>query len=148
MENLQLVVHMHGATPEELQRAGEAAMAVFARYEVTPLEAAEAEFAREGYDESGFDPDYEGYTQEQAAIAHVWGEAARAAAVACCADWPPEAKPERARMEVVGFAEDDDEPDDDDEMRAMFRAYLASQGVELEGDKFEVAYQKSLRGQR
>ena len=33
---------------------------------VTPLDAAEAEFAREGYDLSGFDPDYEGYDEEDA----------------------------------------------------------------------------------
>ena len=126
MQKLQLVVRLKGATDEELQRAGVAAMAVFGKYGITPLRAAEASFAREGWDLSGFDPGYEGYSEEDAAIANVWDEAAVAAAKAGCVDWPHGAQPDRATLEIVGFDDDDEEDDADDraEMRRMFDIHV------------------------
>jgi hypothetical protein len=71
---------------------------------VSPLRAAEASYAREGWDLSGFDPDYEGYASEDAATANVWFDAAVAAAKACCATWPEGAQPSCASLKITGFA--------------------------------------------
>jgi hypothetical protein len=129
MHTLQLVVRLKGATDAELLRAGLAAMAVFEKAGVTPVQAAEAAFAREGYDLSGFDPEHKGYNAEQAAIAHLWDEGARAAAKAGCAEWPAGAEPETAELEIVAVPEvddDDDEEDDEAEKRQMLATHLAS----------------------
>lgn len=144
MPNLQLIVRLKGATPEEIQRAGEAAMAVFAKAGVTPLDAAEASFAREGWDLSGFDPDYEDYSAEQAEIAHLWDEAASAAARAGCVDWPAGAEPDRAELEIIGFPEDDEDDSEEDEaeLRAMIAQHLAAEkGRAATNDEITAAYE-------
>ena len=53
-ETIRLIVTLDGATQEEVQKAGEAAMAVFAQAGVTPYDAAAAAFAREGWDLSEY----------------------------------------------------------------------------------------------
>ena len=128
MQIPQIIVRLNGATDAELLRAGLAAMAVFDKAGVTPLQAAEASFARDGYDLSGFDPEHEGYNAEQAALAHVWDEAARAAAKAGCKDWPAGAEPDVAHLELYGFPEGDDEDEEDDEAekRQMLAMHLTS----------------------
>jgi hypothetical protein len=101
MKKMQLLVRVEGATPEEVHRGGLAAMAVFEQAGITPLEAAEASFAREGWDLSGFDLDYEGYSAEEAEIANLWDEAAAKAAEVACADWPADRKrPDIAELEI------------------------------------------------
>ena len=67
MQTPQIIVRLNGATDAELLRAGLAAKAVFDKAGVTPLQAAEASFARDGYDLSGFDPEHEGYNAERGA---------------------------------------------------------------------------------
>jgi hypothetical protein len=114
MQNMTLLVRIKGATDAELHRAGLAAMAVFEKACVSPLRAAEASFAREGYDLSGFDPDYEGYDEEDAEIAHLWGEAEDAARKTGCAGWPEERTPQGAILEITGYPEDDEEDEDND----------------------------------
>lgn len=101
MPKMQLLVRVEGATPEEVHRGGLAAMAIFAAAGVTPLQAAEASFARDGWDLSGFDPEYEGYTAEDSGIAHLWEEAATKAAEVACSDWPADRKrPRSAELEI------------------------------------------------
>ena len=93
-ETMRLIVTLDGATQEEVQKAGEAAMAVFAQAGATPLEAASAAFAREGWDLTGFDPEYDGHGDD-AAIG-----AARAAEVGCAA-WPVDKRLSAAILEIV-----------------------------------------------
>lgn len=100
---MQLIVRIEGASPDEVNRGGLAAMAVFAEAGVTPYQAAAAAFAREGWDLSGFDEDYAGYTAEDAGIADLWDDAAVKAAEVACADWPADrARPARAELEIFG----------------------------------------------
>jgi len=102
MKKMQLLVRVPGASPEEVHKGGLAAMAVFQEAGVTPLDAAEASFAREGWDLPGFDPDYEGYSAEEAEIANLWDEAAAKAAEVACADWPADRKrPDFAELEIL-----------------------------------------------
>lgn len=84
MPNLQLAVRLKGASNGEIIIATLAAREVFEKAGVTPVQAAEAAFAREGYDLSGFDPEYDGYDEADASIAHLLDEAAVAAAEAVC----------------------------------------------------------------
>jgi hypothetical protein len=54
MPKMQLLVTVEGASPEEVHRGGLAAMSVFKDAGVSPLRAAEASFAREGWDNVRF----------------------------------------------------------------------------------------------
>jgi hypothetical protein len=102
MKKMQLLVRVEGASAEEVHKGGLAAMAIFEQAGVTPLQAAEASFARNGWDLSGFDDEYEGYTTEDSEIAHLWHEAAVKAAEVACATWPADRKrPESAVLEIV-----------------------------------------------
>ena len=77
---MRLVVRVEGASPDEVQRGGLAAMDFFAKAGVTPYQAAAASFAREGWDISGLDENYDGYSEDDALIAHLWDDAAVKAA--------------------------------------------------------------------
>ena len=83
---IQLLVSIEGATPEEIHRGGLAAMALFHEAGGSPLRAAEASFAREGWDLSGFD-DVGGIHGGGFGVAHLLDEAAVKAAEVACADW-------------------------------------------------------------
>ncbi len=99
---MQLIVRIDGATPEEVHRGGLAAMALFSEAGVTPYDAAAAAFAREGWDMSDFADDYDEYTDEDAAIAHLWDAAAVKAAEVASADWPADrVRPPSAVFEIV-----------------------------------------------
>ncbi|MDQ6436623.1 hypothetical protein RB623_21450 [Mesorhizobium sp. LHD-90] len=65
------------ATPDELRRGVEAAMAVFRQARIEPLVAAKGRFAREAWDMSGFDDEV--ITADQYEAASVWDKAETAA---------------------------------------------------------------------
>jgi hypothetical protein len=100
-ETMRLIVTLDGATQEEVQKAGEAAMAVFAQAGVTPYDAAAAAFAREGWDLSEFDPEYDGYDGDDAAISDLWFKAAARAAEVGCAAWPVDKRLSAAVLEIT-----------------------------------------------
>ena len=87
---MELLVHIKGASPEELQHGRQAAQAVFDAAAVTPWEAAAANFKMTGESEA--------LSEAEGRAAYAWDEAAVAAAKASCADW--EVIPESADLEL------------------------------------------------
>lgn len=91
-------LRVQGASRVQLDRGLVAARAVFARAGVTPLEAAQADWDREGWDLAGFDPSREP-PEAVMSIADVWSEANQAAVAACCDGWAE--VPRGAALEVT-----------------------------------------------
>ena len=92
MYKLTLVVEVDGATSEEIARGHAAAQRVFDEGGITPLQAAQGWFDRDGWDDAGFhEPSPSDETLQRT---KVWDEADTAALVARCAGWPN--SPERA----------------------------------------------------
>jgi hypothetical protein len=92
-----LTLTVEGASDTELMRGLRAAIALFDVAGITPLTAASAAFAREGWDVRGFAPETEPSDAESKA-AELWDAAGEAAIAACCAGWP--ARPGDARLEL------------------------------------------------
>ncbi|WP_149763509.1 hypothetical protein [Neomesorhizobium albiziae] len=106
-----------------------AARAVFDEAGISPMRAAEASFAVEGWDEAGFPDDDRYPDDEDFALVHVWGEADEAAAVACCRDWPEEKQVRTADLEL-------DDPEAD-ARRAKMKAEMEAYARGLTPDQLE-----------
>lgn len=87
MSRLPIEIIVEDAKPEEIARGLAVAMAYFDISGVTPWQAAEGSFVRDGWDDRGFHKEGEP-TDAQWKAADVWGGANRLAAVAISADWP------------------------------------------------------------
>jgi hypothetical protein len=83
---MTMILHVEGATREELERGLAAARAIFEAADISPWAAALAHHAREGWDVGGFADELE-LTSEQHAAAAVLDDARAAAVEACCAGW-------------------------------------------------------------
>jgi hypothetical protein len=81
---MTIILHVEGATPEQLEHGLAAAHAVFEAADVSPWAAAIAHHAREGWDVGGFADELEP-TPEQHDAAAVLDDARAAAIEACCA---------------------------------------------------------------
>jgi hypothetical protein len=86
-----LTIQVKGATGEQLARGLTAARRVFVDHGTTAWEVAGAVSTRDGA--------YRELTDRQAAIAHLWYEAERAAREACCQGWST--WPDTADLELV-----------------------------------------------
>ena len=96
---MQLKISVPRATPDELNRGLEAAVAVFRKAKVHPVEAAGGRAAREAWDISGFQDEID---REDLKAAEVWDEAEGAALDAVCADWDENRKrPDSANLSIV-----------------------------------------------
>ena len=104
-----ITIRIEGASADEIQRGLVAAQAVFDRAGVTALQAAEARFAREGWDIGGFADPAPGDLD----IADLWDEADQAAVAACCAGWPAEKVPKTADLELLYEPNPVEDVDDD-----------------------------------
>ncbi|MEI5680520.1 MULTISPECIES: hypothetical protein [unclassified Mesorhizobium] len=93
---MSITIHIPGANPEEIVRGLLAAQAVFDKAGVTPLQAAEAQYAMEGWDILGF----EGEGPDNSDICDVWREADVAAVEACCKGWAKDKVPDTAELEL------------------------------------------------
>jgi hypothetical protein len=90
MTDHTLRVHIDGASPEELARGVEAALQTFSNAGVTAFAAAAVVFKMEG--------EQEDLSEEDNKLVHLWNDASRAAAAACCDGW--ELPKEWATLEV------------------------------------------------
>ncbi|BCH23525.1 hypothetical protein [Mesorhizobium sp. L-8-3] len=89
------------ATPAEIQRGVQAAMAEFERAGIQPLAAAIGLSKREAWDLSGFNDEFE-ITKSELAAAKVWDRADHAARDAACSAWPDDrTKPSHADLALV-----------------------------------------------
>lgn len=90
------------ATPDELQRGLDAAIAVFRRAGVDPQDAADGVSIREGWDIAGFSEQFDISDQEMEAAA-IWDAADTAAVDAACAGWDEEGRqhPESAHLQLI-----------------------------------------------
>lgn len=95
---MQLTITVNGANPEEIARGLAAACAVFDRAGITPERAADARFAAEGSDISGF---IDKISDDDLALGGVWDDADEAALRACCDGWEDARKPTSANLELV-----------------------------------------------
>ena len=96
---MQLKISVPRATPDELNRGLEAAVAVFRTAKVHPVEAAGGAAARKAWDISGFQDDIDG---EDLKAAGVWDEAESAALDAVCAGWDKSReRPGSANLSIV-----------------------------------------------
>ncbi|MCT2580963.1 hypothetical protein P3C33_27910 [Mesorhizobium sp. P16.1] len=90
------------ATPDELQRGLDAAIAVFRRADVDPQDAADGVSIREGWDIAGFSEQFDISDQEMEAAA-IWDAADTAAVDAACAGWDETGRqrPESAHLQLI-----------------------------------------------
>lgn len=94
MENSALKLSVPTATPKEVERGLQAALAIFERAGIDPHDAASGHFERESWDAGGF----QGRIADSDLIsAQVWDAAEEAARNAACADWPAD------RIKEVGL---------------------------------------------
>jgi hypothetical protein len=85
MENSALKLSVPTATPKEVERGLQAALAMFERAGINPNDAASGHFEREGWDAR----DFQGrIAASDLTSAQVWDAAEEAARNAACADWP------------------------------------------------------------
>jgi hypothetical protein len=97
--DMDIRINVAGATIEEIARGLAAAQAVFNKAGITAERAADARFVVEGWDDAGF-PDDSYPDDEDFEFLHVWDDADRAAAAACCSEWPEDKRPETAGLEL------------------------------------------------
>jgi hypothetical protein len=95
---MTMVLHVEGASPEELARGLAAARAVLNAAGVADVDAAWAAHVRERWDISAFADEYTVPGAELAA-ASALDEASAKAIAACCAGWP--SVPPGAHLDVV-----------------------------------------------
>ncbi|MCO5067000.1 MAG: hypothetical protein M9924_21780 [Rhizobiaceae bacterium] len=90
------------ATPNELQRGEDAAIAVFSRAGISPAQAADGISLREAWDIAGFPDDFD-ISDQDMDNASVWDEADHAAVKAACAQWAQQGRspPLSAHLQLV-----------------------------------------------
>lgn len=99
--DVQLKISIPKATPDELQRGLEEAMAVFRNAGINPQDAATGIYARACYDDQY--PTGPEVSDAEWAAADAWDDADAAALEAACAGWREAGRhvPETARLELV-----------------------------------------------
>lgn len=110
------------ATPAEIQRGVQAAMAEFEKAGIQPLTAAIGLSKREAWDMSDCNEEFD-ISEGELAAAEVWILADRAARDAACSTWEPNrAKPSRADLSLV--TDPETQLADRETAAAMIRAYV------------------------